>query len=537
MRYIEEGYSSIRRSYLESLNSFTSTKLDLLSSPSPASTSSSSALTLTRSTDHPSSSSSDISQTDKLVKRYSLQLQYLQTLLRQLPPPSTSTSEEEEMEEEMVDITAPITRPSMNARIVGPYLYSPETVDLEHSNKDDYEARVTDVMFIRGREGGGIGRLLMSWNDGKLEVLLTIDGSEARFVSEEQEEEDGMMFVRETLDLGLSTREGGWTTMKRDPFYDEEGTVWVYSGDGVQCLILGDPEEGEEESQVYWVVKTRAQAPTEEEEEGSQVVGLEVVGDVYLGYGLMAITQSLQVVGVELSLRVDQEESLPEVQQEEEEKEAKEGGYKSLLESPFILPRVFSTTTRPPPPPPGLDKGELKITPDSLRTMGNRVESYQSSIRDLVEGVDQVQHRLELQMKELSRQLSSLQELGQLSNSLQSSTCGDSGLSGRMKRVEQVQVGLLERLDRVLQGLMERHQGRDELSLYEKKWFDELKRVEREQVGLGMKSRRVEAMWEELSRDVERMSERKRREREGTPVKGGLGKEQVRGLEEKLSIE
>lgn len=438
------------------------------------------------------------------------------------------------MEEEMVDITAPITRPSMNARIVGPYLYSPETIDLEHSNEDDYEARVTDLMFIRGREGGGIGRLLMSWNDGKLEVLLTIDGSEAKFVSEEQEEEDGMMFVRETLDLGLSTREGGWTTMKRDPFYDEDGTVWVYSGDGVQCLILGD-EEGEEESQVYWVVKTRS-SPTEEEEEGSEVVGLEVVGDVYLGYGLMAITQSLQVVGVELSLRVDQEELVPEVQQEEE-KEAKEGGYKSLLESPFILPRVFSTTPRPPPPPPGLDKGELKITPDSLRTMGNRVESYQSSIRDLVEGVDQVQHRLELQMKELSRQLSSLSELGQLSNSLQSSTCGDSGLSGRMKRVEQVQVGLLERLDRVLQGLMERHQGRDELSLYEKKWFDELKRVEREQVGLGMKSRRVEAMWEELSRDVEGMSERKRREREGTPVKGGLGKEQVRGLEEKLSIE
>ena len=109
-----------------------------------------------------------------------------------------------------------------------------------------------------------------------------------------------------------------------------------------------------------------------------------------------------------------------------------------------------------------------------------------------------------------------------------------------MKRVEQVQVRLLERLDRTLQKLMEKHQGRDQLSLYEKKWFEELKRVEREQVGLGAKTRRVEAMWEELREGVEDMSERKRREREGTPVKGGgggLGKEQVRGLEEKLSVE
>ena len=393
-----------------------------------------------------------------------------------------------------------------------------------------------------GSEGGGVGKLLVGSSDGKLGILLEVEKPNARFIGSEgtQEEEGPMMIVKETLDLGW--REGeeeGSMSFRRDPFY-EGGTIWVYSKEGVQCLVLGNVEEEMEESQVYWVIKTKSE--DHKEEEGSQVVGLEVIGDVYLGYCLIALTEELQVVGVELSLRVDQE-FLPEVEEVKKEEEEEEGGYKSLLETSFILPQVFSNKKGSRPPP--LDstaatKGELKITPDSLRTMGKQVEAYQSSIRELVEGADQVQHRLELQMKELSRQLSSLHELRTLSGDLRDSTSGDSGLVGRMKRVEQVQVRLLERLDRTLQKLMEKHQGRDQLSLYEKKWFEELKRVEREQVGLGAKTRRVEAMWEELREGVEDMSERKRREREGTPVKGGgggLGKEQVRGLEEKLSVE
>ncbi|GAA5894597.1 uncharacterized protein JCM6883_002150 [Sporobolomyces salmoneus] len=595
--------STVSKSYLQGLTSFVSTKLDYLSSTS--SSSSSQAIvpsSLSRSSDHPESSTSSPAQ-DRLEKRYSLQLQYLQTLLRQISNSSNAVTSSEiieaDSEQEYVDVTAPTSRPNLSTSVQGPYLFSPSTTDLELGGGliDSFATDLTYLETKGGAEEQKLGILMIVYSDGKLEVCLEVEKPEARFKSEESsralvvrgrtvqqeeeaEEELPMLLVYETLDLGFSQEvssiekelDGGksWPSFRRDELYGGKDTVWIYSNFGVECFVLGQgiekvweqavnenekqkEERKGEESQVYWVVKTRSTGtrPDEKEEEDESIVGLEVINDVYLGYSMIAITPMLQVVGVELSLRIDPEllpstssppASTPLATTATTTSSSDPRAYTSLLDTPFSLPSVFSSSKpRPSLTSTRTTSQEITVTPDSLRQLGKQVEAYQDFIRELVQGVDQVQHRLELQMKELSRQLEKLQELKRMSGDLRESTQGG-GVVTRMNRVETTQVGLLERLDRVLQRLMEKHQGQDKLSTYEKKWFEELGRIEKQvkggSGGLESKAKRVEAMWEELRPGVEEMVRKKSLTAETTSTgPGGLGKTQIRGLETKLSEE
>ncbi|GAA5975834.1 hypothetical protein JCM5350_000749 [Sporobolomyces pararoseus] len=616
--------STLSKNYLLTLQSLVSTKLDQLSSTTYNSTSTSltkalsTKSSLSRSSDHPESSSASSfpssRNNDRLEKRFSLELQFLQTLLRQIP---NREDNEEEEGGEFLEFNSPISRPSLQPIPSGPYLFSPSTTELSNTSTTVESPHASDIISLSigtsansttsketesvgGGEGEGLGILLIVYSDGKMEVCLQIEKPQPKFKGEftsqalvlrsrgaggvleeeeEEEEELPILWVSETLDLGYLNevpkgKEGelldegrNWPILKRDPLYangNDSTTVWIYSRFGVQCFVLGDRvrqlwektlEEGEGkevedgkgeggDSQVYWVVKTT----NIEDQTSEPIVGLEILNDVYLGYSLLAITKELQLVGIELSLRVEQD-LLPSTTTDDALTipTSQSKSYVSLLEPPFTLPQVF--TTKPNLPPPSSSKDSLSITPDSLRQLGTLVETYQTLIRNLVQGVDTVSNRLELQFKELSRQLSSLQELRRLSGDLRESTTGvggdRDGLVGRMKRVEENQFKLLERLDKTLQKLMERHQGSDRLSLYEKKWFEELKRIEK-QVGAGGSSagglenkvKRVEAMWKELKPGVEELS-RKKQQQAATPSKGpgGLGSSQIKGLEERLSQE
>jgi nucleoporin NUP82 len=548
-----------------------------------------------------------------LEKRYSLQLQYLQTLLRQIPPLE---------EEDYVNVNAPISRPNLNPSIQGPYLFLPETIELV-SNNGSIDSFASDLTYLSVKSSGSccscLGVLMIVYSDGKLEVLLEVEKPEARFKGEEinnssnslvvrtprgksileeeeiqeEEEELPIFIVHETLDLGYSTecsssskeeeldRGKNWPIFKKDSLYEQENDlVWIYSKLGVQGLVLGkrienvweevvnekEEEEKEEEvddgvgeSQVYWVIKTRSTTTTT-----TSIVGLEIISDVYLGYSMIALTPLLQLVGVELNLRVKDSTNDDDDDKNDDHtivKNEQGGGkksYVSLLDTPFTLPTVFSSNKSSLSPPPlRIDSNPLEnVTPNSLRLLGKQVETYQTLIRDLVEGVDSVQHRLELQLRELSRQLQSLKDLRDLVSSnekKEEEEGGGGGASGlvlveRMNRVEENQLKLLERLDKTLQLLMEKHQGNDRLSSYEKKWFEELKRVEKllrggnGQGGLEGKAKRVQAMWQELKPGVEEIVRKKtllleESSRSVVSSGGGLGKSQIQGLESKLSQE
>lgn len=110
-------------------------------------------------------------------------------------------------------------------------------------------------------------------------------------------------------------------------------------------------------------------------------------------------------------------------------------------------------------------------------------------MRDISKGVNTVQGRIDLQHREMQRQLLKLAELQELIASASSSPSsinpgskqkGD--MQARVERIVATQTALGSRLDVVLQRLMDAHSATYEegLSEFEKEWFGELGRMKRE---------------------------------------------------------
>ncbi|KWU45781.1 hypothetical protein RHOSPDRAFT_16079 [Rhodotorula sp. JG-1b] len=513
-----------------------------------------------------------------------------------------------------VRITAP-SRLNLAAKLQGPFLLQPAPAEFDNGADD----RACDLVYLSTsassdsgaqavsgnadvQGAGGLGILVMAYKDGKVDVCLEVEKPEARFVGEKgRTAQDGLptLAVYESIDLGLAAelnpneddelavRAGLKHNAPRlvcDPLYPD--TVYVQHALGAHCLMFGpwlgqlaaaldEPKADEEGSQalkraletqkgteVLWVLKTKSgeanAGPT------PAVEGLVVLNDVYLGYSLLLVTGALQVVGIELSLRVDDAVlGSPERAAESSPAAGRENSaYVSLLDKPFVVPPFLSSRQAGAPPalprlPPS--KKPLEINPETLRAFATHVSTTQTAIRDLVSAADSVQSRLELQMRELSRQVDKLAELERLRSDLGKSVSG--GTEGRLRRAEEKQRELLARTDRVLQRLVESHQ--PSISTYERKWFDELERLEEQVVGrregddedevdetraasLEMRARHVEAMFAALRPGLEELKRKEEaglRSKHGTsgrrPGGGGaaLGQNQVKVLEERLAEE
>ena len=474
---------------------------------------------------------------------------------------------------------------------------------------------------------GGLGILVLAYRDGKVDVCLEVEKPEARFVGEmgrtaraaadgavvlrrkgfgaaalDEDDEDDLptLAVYESIDLGLAAelnpneddepavRAGLKHNAPRlvcDPLYPD--TVYVQHALGAHCLMFGpwldqltaaldEPKADEEGSQalkqaletqrgteVLWVLKTKSGDANAGP--NPAVEGLVVLNDVYLGYSLLLVTGELQVVGIELSLRVD--DAALDSSERAAESTPSAGGensaYVSLLEKPFVVPPFLSSRQvggQPALPRIPPSKKPLEINPETLRAFATHVSTTQTVIRDLVSAADSVQSRLELQMRELSRQVDKLAELEKLRSDLGKSVSG--GTEGRLRRAEEKQRELLARTDRVLQRLVESHQ--PSISTYERKWFDELERLEEQVVGrredddddedeadetraasLEMRAKHVEAMFAALRPGLEELKRKEEaglRSKHGTPGRrpgggGALGQNQVKVLEERLAEE
>ncbi|KAJ1030336.1 hypothetical protein NDA16_001246 [Ustilago loliicola] len=317
----------------------------------------------------------------------------------------------------------------------------------------------------------------------------------------------------------------------RDPLYGD--TIYVYHAFGSQCLGFAtwaakfiealnvpsqdefDNEAGEDVSlpsqesrekaitkllhnsintEVVWVVNTVAPKGSKGLEI-NPVTSVSILSDVYLSYAFLAVTADLQLVGVELSLRVEQD-SMDSPASREQGLTAGAAGsangakcYVSLLgDGPaFQLPAVFAQSAgiqglpqhprRAALSSTASSKSELQITPETLRALGKTVETYRHEIRDVVSAGNAVQARLDLQVREMTRQLEKLNairlrcaDLGSNPTSTSKGTLGE-----RLQRIAQTQLQLVGRIDKALQRLMDSHQ--PSLSMYEKKWFEELERI------------------------------------------------------------
>ncbi|KAK4051279.1 hypothetical protein OIO90_004760 [Microbotryomycetes sp. JL221] len=420
---------------------------------------------------------------------------------------------------------------------------------------------------------------------------------------DEDERDDGMetptLVVYETIDLGLvdlvnnhqttSSRQAlrsNWPTIVKDPLYND--TVYVKHNFGTHCLcfsswletllplVQGTNAKDESEvdqsmeqkqidkalnqqemSEVVWILKTLPLSSESKRREATvdqpAVEGLSIVNDVYLGYSVMLLTSQLQFVGIEIPLRVDsrftsfnesdKNTSTTTTTTTTKTINTETPGYVSLLDEPFQIPSMLLKRSNlvarvPPPTNPGSSTNELVVTPQTLRYLGQQVESFQLGIRDLVQNVDLVQSRLELQMKELSRQLNKVSSLKNLVENTQEVL--NKQEIEKFEKIQHIQQNLMQRIDKLLQNLMNQHN--PNLSSFELKWFDELKRIKKEFEKFEIRLERSQAQVEDLEPLLKQIKDKEQMKSEVTTTglsqgQSGLGQQQLHLVETKLAQE
>lgn len=200
-----------------------------------------------------------------------------------------------------------------------------------------------------------------------------------------------------------------------------------------------------------------------ESSDNAAVTGALTINDVYLSYAFIVLTSDAQLVMRELSLRpvtgthisVDQPKHT----------------YKSLLHEPFVPPHALSA------PPKAIDaKGAIDASPAALRAFGQATEAVRQRLEDVAHAGQSIQARVAQQMREMQRQVTCLAQAVERTHHMRAET-----LEKRIANLDETQRSTMRRLDSLLQHLMDEHA--PQLSVYERRWFDELQRMSREFLG------------------------------------------------------
>lgn len=212
------------------------------------------------------------------------------------------------------------------------------------------------------------------------------------------------------------------------------------------------------------------------------ITAVSVVNDIYLSYSLMIMSSALQLVPIELSLRVD-------IMAKRSDRMSVDPGYIdmnavndnphyiSMLQTPAFTPPDTLANFQPrgrvllPPD----KKGAIKFDDETLRLLGNTVQEFRNDLRTLAKANNATQQRFQLQIQELPRQLSKLQDAVELSNTIRERH--EKELESKKERLSKRQEELLARADRILQSLIDAHE--PTLSHAEEAWFKEIQKLQR----------------------------------------------------------
>lgn len=251
-------------------------------------------------------------------------------------------------------------------------------------------------------------------------------------------------------------------------------------------------------SDVSWLLREGLER-SEEPFLRDAVVGMAIVNDVYLGYVAIFLHANLHVTCIELALRSERPADLQHDTFAEDTSITALNitntnappAYKAFAgAADFVLPDLLvnnstsrKVSTRYASQAPSSSQSNratrdarptLDLTIESLRFVGETIESLDKNIRDLITAANAVQDRLGEQLEEIPRQVD---KISQLEGSLESKTQDlDTTFVNRLEEVKRKQQAITSRADSILQRLIDSSQ--PELSVYEKAWIEELGRVQ-----------------------------------------------------------
>lgn len=421
----------------------------------------------------------------------------------------------------------------------GPFLLQPSPRTLEGSDGGD----ATDISYLafgtdeQPEEDGGetehLGVLLVSYQDGKVDVFLDVEKVEARWDVKQSSSRDlPMLAVYETIDLGLVSTlnsispapnqppsldllTGNHPTFLTDPIHDD--VVYVYHAFGVHALDIGPLLQGlsaalraDDESEksltsalqrsLGTVVKPILTTFSVERRCSNPVVAVAIPNDVYLTYSVFILTSVMRITVFPLNLRSESPRSRPVALEDGVDVPPPLGKsqwltpvegqstYVSLLGGepykppPFLAPSSgFSPIPKLSLPPSSSDSKGFTLTPDTLRYIATTVAQITGHIHETHLAYRAADLRASLQKQELVRLSNKCKEMETTILKLKGVTKDTT--EARIKRIEDKQKSLLARLDRMLQSLMEK--ASPDLSEHETKWFEELKRMKEDIIGAG----------------------------------------------------
>ncbi|KAH7916326.1 hypothetical protein BJ138DRAFT_1075738 [Hygrophoropsis aurantiaca] len=462
--------------------------------------------------------------TSTLSTLYDYQRKYVSALIKQLPPgtvfPAISRS---------VLMHPPLTIKSQPMR-QGPFLLQPSPRSLDGSDGGDatdiaYLAFINDDEEDNEGETERLGIVIISYQDGKVDVCLDVEKVEARWESKQDPTRElPMLAVYESIDLGListlkrtspnllSLLQANHPVLLPDPIHDD--TLYVYHAFGVhvlafadllQCLataLRADDEDGATLTQALQKSAGTRVSPllntySVERRSSNPVIAVSVPNDVYLAYSILILTSVMRITTFPLTLRSDpaHPQAPPDVVPENEKIEP--GGFLGPIDGPpayvsllgtesFVIPPVFSRLSGLPSNPrlangSPSNKVEFMLTPDTLRYLGSTVENFTSQIHEIMIACKTTELRATVQKAEFARQQEKCREMVELISQLKGPrfvVCQE-----RFNKLQTAHKSLSARLDRTLQSLMQ--QASPELSEHETKWFEELKRMKAEVAGAG----------------------------------------------------
>ncbi|GJE84496.1 nucleoporin nup82 [Phanerochaete sordida] len=482
------------------------------------------------------------SSSGSLASLYENQHKYVTSLLKQLPPGTTYPSKSR-----TVLMHPPTTMRTQPIR-QGPFLLQPAPLSLEGSDGGD----ATDILYLSfgtdsndnddDGETERLGIVLVVYKDGKVDVFLDVEKVEARWERKHGHgEELPMLAVYETVDLGLVSTltklspnqrfvdllQGSHPVFLQDPIHDE--TVYIYHAFGVHAIRLaqllqnltsalrddistdgGEALAGALDKVGGTIVQPILVTYSVERSSSNPVIGVAIPSDVYLTYSIFILTSAMRVVVLPLTLESDPMVKVgpPPATGSTEPKSSPAplptdgpAAYIPLISEEFSEPILTRPTPRPVlATPRGGNAGVL--TPETMRYLGTRAESFRGQIRDIILAARAAEGRTHLQQQEFQRQQEKAREVLDRLTTLKGPR--QEATKARLEQVRDGQKALMSRIDRTLNAMM--RNASPELSEHERKWFEELKRMRDEVVGRGRYDQdSLVARTSQLHRELERL--------------------------------
>ncbi|KAJ1659621.1 hypothetical protein IWQ61_001342 [Dispira simplex] len=444
--------------------------------------------------------------------------------------------------QELVRLQEPTTMPMVSVP-VGPYLLKPSPPELT-----DDGLVACDILTLKATPVTVVG---VAFSHGQVDLYLqlqpfipcwTSPAADLGHIRTEHEYLLGsklpVLATYETLDLGLTTSSPGdndslignqsnntdqdgpnapQVKLVADPLYPT--TFYCYHGQGAHCVNISPwyeklqqlmepvsttPTESSSASpdisefakrgilsDLNWVVCTIPSST------GSVVpcplAGMLVLEDIYLSYSLVMLTQSHQLVGIELVLRYGNQDTktptevapsrtdIPDplaavIPPSDTEREVY---IPNLPNAPFQVPTELeqlhqapvSTLVSPPQP----SSGGVEVTEENVTFMGERIKELHKQLGMLIKTDALTQSRIQLQMAEHTRQTELvIDHTRKLHSDLLTKR---NALKERAQQAQNTQHDLSMRYDQVLQKLLDINQ--PVVTVEERAYFTDLKRLNR----------------------------------------------------------